>query len=61
MICKYNHKFKKWYPVKDFTNQKPSISEKNELTQYERNYYFNNNNNNKPQSNFRFKKNYSNK
>jgi hypothetical protein len=61
MICKFNHKFKKWYPVKDFTNQKPSISEKNELTQYERNYYFNNNNNNKPQSNFRFKKNYSNK
>jgi hypothetical protein len=60
MICKFNHKFKKWYPVKDFTNQKPSISEKNELAQYERNYYFNNNNH-KSQSNFRFKKKYSNK
>jgi hypothetical protein len=63
MICKFNHKFKKWYPVKDFTNQTPSIAEKNELAQYERNYYFNNNNNNnnKPQNNTRFKHKYSNK
>ena len=66
MICKFNHKFKKWYPVKDFTNQNPSIVEKNELAQYERNYYLNNNNHNnnhnhKSLNNLRFKHNYSNK
>jgi hypothetical protein len=64
MICKFNHKFKKWYPVKDFTIQNPSIVEKNELAQYERNYYFNNNNHNKnhkAQNNTRFKHKYSNK
>ena len=55
MICKFNHKFKKWYPVKDFSNQKPLIVDKKELDDCEKNNYsqyhdnknYNNNNSNK--------------
>jgi hypothetical protein len=39
MICKFNHKFKKWYPVKDFSNQNPLIVEKKELEECEKNNY----------------------
>jgi hypothetical protein len=45
MICKFNHKFKKWYPVKDFTNQNPVIVLKHELVDYEKNSYSNSNSN----------------
>lgn len=37
MICKFNHKFKKWYPVKDFSNQNPLIVDKKELEECEKN------------------------
>jgi len=37
MICKFNHKFKKWYPVKDFSNQNPLILDKKELEECEKN------------------------
>ena len=51
MICKFNHKFKKWYPVKDFSNQTPLIIDKNDLEECEKNNYYgnyhNNNNSNK--------------
>jgi hypothetical protein len=43
MICKFNHKFKKWYPVKDLTNQNPAIVLKNDLVEYEKNSYSNSN------------------
>lgn len=39
MICKFNHKFKKWYPVKDFSNQNPLIVDKKELEECEKNNY----------------------
>jgi len=39
MICKFNHKFKKWYPVKDFSNQNPLIVEKKDLGDCEKNNY----------------------
>jgi hypothetical protein len=39
MICKFNHKFKKWYPVKEFLGQKPLIVEKQVLPDYEKNNY----------------------
>ena len=39
MICKFNHKFKKWYPVKDFSNQKPLMVDKKELDDCEKNNY----------------------
>jgi len=39
MICKFNHKFKKWYPVKDFSNQNPLIVDKKDLDDYEKNNY----------------------
>jgi len=39
MICKFNHKFKKWYPVKDFSNQNPLIVDKKELDDCEKNNY----------------------
>jgi hypothetical protein len=39
MICKFNHKFKKWYPVKDFSNQNPMIVEKKDLGDCEKNNY----------------------
>ena len=47
MICKFNHKFKKWYPIKEYLSQKPLIVEKNVLTDYEKNNYsqYKNNNN----------------
>ena len=44
MICKFNHKFKKWYPVKDFSNQNPLIVDKKDLNDCE-------NNNNKTYNN----------
>lgn len=39
MICKFNHKFKKWYPVKELTGQKQDVVEKNELMDFEKNNY----------------------
>jgi hypothetical protein len=48
MICKFNNKFKKWYPVKEFSNQNPLIVEKKELEDCEKNNYntqFHNNKN----------------
>ena len=39
MICKFNHKFKKWYPVKEVSDLKQDIVEKNELLDYEKNNY----------------------
>jgi len=39
MICKFNYKFKKWYPVKELTGQKQDIVEKNELLDHEKNNY----------------------
>ncbi len=39
MICKFNHKFKKWYPVKDFSNQNPLIVDKKDLDDCEKNNY----------------------
>jgi hypothetical protein len=52
MICKFNHKFKKWYPVKDFSNQKPLIVEKKELEECEKNNYGNYHNNNNSNKNY---------
>jgi hypothetical protein len=59
MICKFNHKFKKWYPVKDFSNQNPLIVEKKDLGDCEKNnysQYHNNNNYNNTNTNFQNKK-----
>ena len=53
MICKFNHKFKKWYPVKDFSNQNPLIVDKKELEECEKNNYgqYKNKNHNKNHNN----------
>jgi hypothetical protein len=59
MICKFNHKFKKWYPVKDFSNQNPLIVEKKDLGDCEKNnytqYHNKNYNNNNSNTNFQNK------
>jgi len=59
MICKFNHKFKKWYPIKEYLSQKPLIVEKNVLTDYEKNnysqYHNKNYNNNNTNTNFQNK------
>jgi hypothetical protein len=39
MICKFNHKFKKWYPVKEFFGQNSLLVEKHLLSDYEKNNY----------------------
>ena len=41
MICKFNHKFKKWYPVKEFSDQNKNvlIIEKDAALDYEKNNY----------------------
>ena len=39
MICKFNQKFKKWYPVKEVITLKQDIVDKNELLDYEKNNY----------------------
>jgi len=39
MICKFNHKFKKWYPVKKVDGQSASLVEKIALFDYEKNNY----------------------
>jgi len=39
MICKFNYKFKKWYPVKEVITLKQNIVDKNELLDYEKNNY----------------------
>ena len=41
MICKFNHKFKKWYPVKEFLDQNKNalIIEKHAALDYEKNNY----------------------
>jgi hypothetical protein len=39
MICKFNHKFKKWYPVKEFSDQTVSTIEKHAALDYEKNNY----------------------
>jgi len=41
MICKFNHKFKKWYPVKEFLDQNKNalIIEKHVALDYEKNNY----------------------
>jgi len=47
MICKFNHKFKKWYPIKECTGKTQIVADKNELQDYEKfnyNQYKNNNN-----------------
>jgi hypothetical protein len=31
MICKFNHKFKKWYPIKEYTGKTQIVTDKNEL------------------------------
>ena len=54
MICKFNHKFKKWYPVKDFSNQTPLVVDKKDLNDCEKNnygQYHNNKNYNKNYNN----------
>jgi hypothetical protein len=58
MICKFNHKFKKWYPVKDFSNQNPLIVEKKDLGDCEKNNYgqYHNKNYNNTNTNFQNKK-----
>lgn len=59
MICKFNHKFKKWYPVKDFSSQNPLIVEKKDLGDCEKNnytqYHNKNYNNNNTNTNFQNK------
>jgi hypothetical protein len=37
MICKFNYKFKKWYPVKEVITLKQELVDKNELLDYEKN------------------------
>jgi len=69
MICKFNHKFKKWYPVKEYLSQKPLIVEKNVLTDYEKNNYSNGKNynsttrqsQNKPQTQYQNKRPFQNR
>ena len=41
MICKFNHKFKKWYPVKEYSDQNKNalIIEKHLVADYEKNNY----------------------
>ena len=39
MICKFNYKFKKWYPVKEVITLKQDIVDKNELLDHEKNNY----------------------
>jgi len=41
MVCKFNHKFKKWYPVKEFLGQNKNflIVEKHVVLDYEKNNY----------------------
>jgi len=39
MICKFNYKFKKWYPVKEVITLKQELVDKNELLDYEKNNY----------------------
>ena len=49
MICKFNHKFKKWYPIKEYTGKTQIVTDKNELQDYEKfnyNQYKNNTNSN---------------
>jgi len=35
MVCKFNYKFKKWYPVKEVQGKNVTIIDKNELVKYE--------------------------
>ena len=39
MICKFNYRFKKWYPVKEFLGKNTLIVEKGILPDYEKNNY----------------------